>query len=190
MPLLPGPLRTCLMLLQRLTMYITAGNSDMRKALQFYALAYASLSTIGLIVWFITASAGHRELPTRVSVVLVGFCLYALAAVVTFQPTGVSKPWLPLVHPTIRVRRAARIVLGTTLLLFIGVFIAFAVASVRKNTSAQEALVPLILISFLLSNSVYFLVHWTVRPENIFSTRFIAVISDPIGQLFLRFLKR
>ena len=72
----------------------------------------------------------------------------------------------------------AKVLFGLGTLNFLTWFLTLIIAGVTGHRTFQDRVVPLILTSLVLQNTIYIAVHWAIRPENLFSKGFIE--GDPI----------
>jgi hypothetical protein len=165
-------------------------SAPMKKALQLYAFGYGVVSTTVLLVWFVAACQGYGA-PGH-AVYMTGFALHATAALLTVYrgPTLDSWRWEPLIRPTEDRRIAARFAIGASVALFCVILILSLLLNLRGHTDLRDTMSLLGLISVLLVQSVYLVVHWGLRPENVFSETFIRFASNPLVELFVRLRKR
>jgi hypothetical protein len=153
----------------------------MKKLIRYYAFWYGCLGSLLSLAWYVAALDGRATIPNNVWIVEAVFAFHATAAIATFQRGAGPRAWLPMIPVTPARLKLARAVFSISLLNFIcclGVFIA---GVGLGNQPLVERMVSLILTSFLLMNTVYIVIHWAFRPENLFSGSFIRAISDPLG---------
>lgn len=163
----------------------------MKKAFQIYAFGYGVFSTTVLLVWFVAVCQGFNGVPGQ-AVFMTGFALHATAALLTVHRglTADSWRWDPLITPTEDRRIAARFAIGASVALCCAILILSVLVNLREHTDLHDTMSLLALISVVLVQSVYLVVHWGLRPENVFSETFIRFASNPLVELFLRLRKR
>jgi hypothetical protein len=149
-------------------------------AARWYGFLYGCVGTAFFFVLYVLALRGRfYGLPESGTAVLVIFCFHAVAGVVTFQP-GYSQKWKPLFVVTLTRVRIARWALSTTSVQFAAFFLLLFV-SVHGQQAFRDWLIPVILTSFLLQNTVYVACHWSLRPENFLPQRLIQAFKNPLG---------
>ena len=157
----------------------------MKNFVRLYAFWYGCLGTALATIWHVLAILGRAELPDNVIVVETIFALHSMAAIFTFYRSPLPpRAWQPLFTVTRRRILIAKAILGCTVADFLLCLPAFLFASLRHDAIVQQRLLPLLLTSFVLSNTVYIAIHWAFRPENLFSRTFIAALSNPLGVFF------
>lgn len=155
----------------------------MRGLIRLYGFWYGCLGTLGAFAWYASALRGSFAFPSNWSIVEVIFALHCGAAVLTFQ-TQVRQAWRPVLSVTRNRIWLAKTLLALATFNFLFCMGMFLVAGIQGNQALKDKMVPLILTSFLLQNTVYIGVHWAFRPENLFSGSFIRAISNPLGLIF------
>jgi O-antigen/teichoic acid export membrane protein len=156
----------------------------MKTLIKFYAFWYGCLGSLFVFVWYIAAIRGHATMPDSVWIVEAVFVLHAAAALATFQRTSTRPAWQPVLDVTPARIRLARTLFALSIVNFLVCLGVFLYAEYRGNEALGNAGVALILTSFLLLNTVYIAIHWAFRPENLFSSSFLRVIANPLGELF------
>lgn len=160
----------------------------MKRAISTVAFIYGMLSSLLLCAWFLIDCSGRSFFFLSYPNLLWGAAgFHAIVALLTFQ-RGAGFDWWkwePLFTPTPARRTAARLLLTCAFVLFVLVVTLLIVARARLHFEFVSAHIDLMLIAMLLVQTVYFSIHWAIRPENIFSPRFLRLISNPIGRLIL-----
>jgi hypothetical protein len=159
--------------------------AQVRRAIQLYCVLYGCLGSVLAFAWFLSALFGRFVgEASRLTVVLSGFLLHALAACLTFQ--RYSRRWEPLVTLTSNRIRFAKVLFATGSLNFVGCFVIFGLAAQMKNQDLLGYTVYLVVSSLVLQNTIYIAIHWMVRPENIFPKWFIEMVTNPVGFFLYR----
>lgn len=155
----------------------------MRRLIQLYSFWYGVIGSVLAFAWFALSLAGQPVLPKSWWTMEAIAILHGAAACFTFQPY-VRPPWKPLISPSpVRVR-VAKVLFGLGTLNFLAWFLTLIIAGETGHRTFQERVVPLILTSLVLQNTIYIAVHWAIRPENLFSRGFIEGVSNPLGFIF------
>jgi hypothetical protein len=108
--------------------------------------------------------------------------VHAFIICLTFQRFIGAKPfWGPIWNSSWEQLRWARRTLGVGFALVLGTMMLNGIALIlRRETIALRGL-NLTLASIGMFSSSYIALHWAFRPENLFSSSFLKVISNPIG---------
>ena len=149
-------------------------------AARWYAFIYGCAGTgFYLVLYLLALQNRFYELGVSKNLVLILFGFHALAGVLTFQPQGLRK-WRPLFAATPWRATATRWLFGLSSLQF-AVFLIVFVACGNERQGLRTWLVPVILTSFLLQNTVYIACHWALRPESFLPKRLIEAFTNPLG---------
>jgi len=151
----------------------------LRRLIQLYGFWYGCIGSLCTFAWYVSALFGCALSPSDGWFVGL-FTLHCVAAMFTFQ-TQVRQKWQPFLSATRGQIRLARTLFSLATLNFLVCFGTFMIAANRGYQSLEDKTLPLILISFLLQNTVYIAIHWAYRPENLFPRSFIEAISNPLG---------
>lgn len=160
----------------------------MRKLIQLYGFWYGCLGSLCAFAWYITALRDNFAFPHNWGIVEAVFVLHGIAACFTFQP-HVRPAWQPFLTVTPGRIRFAKTLFSLATLNFIVCLGALLIWRNGEEPIWQDRIVPLILTSFLLQNTVYIALHWAFRPENLFPGSFIRVISNPLGSFLGLFIR-
>jgi hypothetical protein len=114
------------------------------------------------------------------------FLVHATAAILTFQRSFPRPGWTPLLTVNSTTISIARGLLGLSIVNFLIVFVTFLYAEFANHRPFAERIVPLILTSFILTNTIYIVIHWGLRPENVFTQGFLRGMASPFSLLKLR----
>jgi hypothetical protein len=141
-------------------------------------IAYGATGAMACLVWLVAGyRTGVAELPSP-SLTLTLVIAHCVALVLTFQTRFESMPIHPLVAVTPKLVRVARITLGTiTLGILTGG--AFLVSARRAQGFVDPSAVVMLFSGFVLLNMVYVVVHWALRPENVFSSGWASLFRNP-----------
>jgi hypothetical protein len=159
----------------------------MRSLIRLYGFWYGCLGSLCALAWYGSALLGSFAFPRNWYLVEAVAALHGLGACITFQP-HVRPAWEPLLSVTPGRIKLAKTLFGLATVNFIICFGIFLIAGKLGNKALEDRTVPLILTSFLLQNTVYIVFHWAFRPENLFPSSFIEVISNPLGSFLRLFL--
>ncbi len=152
----------------------------MRKLIRLFGFWYGCLGSLCVFAWYVSGLLGTFAFPGNWGIVMTIATLHGVAACFTFQP-HVRPAWEPLLPVTPERIKVAKALFGITTLNFIVCFGIFLIAGKLGNHPLEDKMVPLILTSFLLQNTVYIAVHWAFRPANLFPVSFIKGLSNPLG---------
>jgi len=162
----------------------------MSRVIPLCVVGYGLFGSAVLLGYLVALAFGAGELPTNVTGLWTLFVLHGTAALLTFQrPTG-STVWRPLITPTPRRRALGRGALLASCVLLICSAGVVGLAGMKGESSSSDRPVMILVISVLLVQTVYFVVHWTLRPDNVFSQRVLKVASNPIGAAFIASKRR
>jgi hypothetical protein len=156
----------------------------MRRLIRLYGFWYGCLGSLCAFACYVSALVGSFTFPRNWWVVEAVAVLHGVGACFTFQPR-VRPAWEPLLSVTPERIKLAKTLFGLATVNFMVCFGIFLIAGKLGNKALEDRTVPLILTSFLLQNTVYIAVHWAFRPENLFHSSFVEIISNPLGS-FLR----
>jgi hypothetical protein len=149
-------------------------------ASRWYGFLYGCVGAVFFFVLYVLALCGRfYALTESKTAVLVIFCFHGVAGVLTFQQQYLRK-WKPLLVVTSANVRAARFLFAAASLQFAAFFLVFAACGTGRQP-LRIWLVPVILTSFLLQNTIYIAWHWALRPENFLPRRMIEAFIDPLG---------
>jgi len=151
----------------------------MKNLIRNYGFWYGCLGMLGSFVYHIAAILGRASMPSNVWVIEGVFALHAAASIATFYRGPVS--WPPMLSVTRKRITMAKILLAVSIVNFAVCLGIFLFAELRGNLAVANRVVPMILTSFLLTNTTYIAIHWAFRPENLFSISFLRTMSNPIG---------
>ncbi len=160
----------------------------MKTAFAIASFAYGCLALAAATVWVV--AGGPTDLPafaTKRETLLVIFVTHASFLGLTFQRfPGVKPFWAPLFKPTPQRLTLARLLIGGSFLLFAAAFIYVLVVLRRREEAAAIKGLGILLASMAALSSTYMIVHWALRPENIFTPQFLHFFRNPLLYLFHR----
>jgi hypothetical protein len=144
--------------------------------------AYGCLASLGALIWYVYALIGSATLPRSVWTAEIFLILHGMVMVVTLYKRPSRALWAPVLRLSPERIRSSRFVLlvGAANFLFCSSLVAY------EGRHTSERVLSMVLTSFVLLNTTYIAIHWAFRPENIFSKRFLAFISNPVVYLFFR----
>jgi magnesium-transporting ATPase (P-type) len=151
----------------------------MKKLVALYCFGYGCVGSLAFLVWHLAALLGHPVLPTSVWTVEAIFLLHGSAMLATFRPNLMGVPTEPVLAVTRKRRLLARLLLGLVTLYFVVFLTIFVWAELKGDSSLGVGMIPLLLTSFALLNTVYIALHWAFRPENILPERLLRIASNP-----------
>lgn len=155
----------------------------MRKLIERCCFVYACVASVGALVWYLAALAGHAGLPENVWVVESIVVVFAITMVITFQRRPLRDPWVPAVRITPERIRIAKVLLAVVAANFgLCTIVAFA----WGNRVGVDKALSMVLTSMMLLYSVYIAIHWAFRPQNLFVSGFLTFISNPLLYPFIR----
>ena len=155
----------------------------MRKLVEWYCFIYGCIASVGALVWYLAALARRAGLPENVWVVESMVVIFAITMVITFQRRPLRDPWVPVLRITPERIRIAKFCLAVAAANFgVCTLLAFAFG----NRVGAERGLSMVLTSLMLLYSVYIVIHWAFRPQNLFPSGFLAFISNPLLYFFIR----
>jgi hypothetical protein len=155
----------------------------MKRVLPTLCFSYGCFATLALLAWHVAALGGIVAFPNNGSIITPVFMIHAVVLLITFErnPKGV----IPVLNVTPRRVRMAKFCLGLAVAYFT-LYMLFLWGQFLTDSETAPRVLLLLLTSLLLVNSIYIVVHWAFRPENLFSERFRNVITNPILYWFFR----
>jgi hypothetical protein len=160
----------------------------MQRVLGRLFFAFGCLMTAFGVVWIVAGQSVVLIAPRTEAQRTICFLLYALVMLPTLGPWS-RTPWPPVFEVT-----RPRIVMARIALLIVALIVvsSFAIVAVGRATDAPLLLdigFVWVIGSLLLLNGVYLVVHWALRPQNIFGGVPTWVLN-PFGILLVPLLKK
>jgi hypothetical protein len=151
--------------------------SVMRKVIAKLAFMYGCIAFLLSTGWYVMALAGNAFWTLNPGAAATVIAIHGSVITLTFHREPLGNHWESVLAVTWRRIRAAKLLLWAAFLNFLLCF-AF--------TLLYEArAVPLIVASLAVLSSAYIVLHWALRPENLFSEGFLQTMASPI-RLFFR----
>ncbi len=151
----------------------------MKERIQHALFIYGLVGTLlGLVFQFFWV-ASQKALPGDLTFWLTVFVIHAAVLCATFQIYPGREFWSPVVAPTRRNVRTARLLFLVAIVHLLFRFLDPVLAGRGNNPPAVWMVISLIDGLFLLS-SVYITIHWGLRPENLFSPPVLRFLSNPL----------
>jgi hypothetical protein len=157
----------------------------MKAGIAIVSFATACLASCLATVWYLAVLVARTPLwpfPSTMIGIEALFAVWGLTMFATFYSS--SRPiWDPLLRVSSERVRAARLLLAITLMNgMLWFLVCLILWAVRAHGPLPWAFCLLASAATLL-NAVYIVVHWALRPENLFSERFLSFADNPLVSL-------
>jgi len=164
----------------------------MKLFIQRACVVYGCLALLASTTWLVVSWFFEPALPASPGPVLVPLGIHGLILTLTFQPFVGPEPfWSPVWRISPRRRMWARSALACAAILCVGSAIWCVVLT--RESHDEDLIVRaaiLTIASLAILSSLYIVLHWAFRPENLFSESFIEFASNPLGYLLIRLMRR
>lgn len=123
----------------------------------------------------------QEVLPGNFTFWMTVFVIHCGVLCATFQIYPSRGFWRPVVAPTRRNVRTARLLFFVAIAHLLFRFLALIAVGRESNPRVSTMILSFIDGLFLLS-SVYITIHWALRPENLFSPPVLRFLSNPLWE--------
>lgn len=164
----------------------------MKRFVQRAILAYGCLASTASLAWFVGAWIFGPMMPENAGIVIAILIIHGAILTVTFHSFVQHRPfWSPVWRITDRRRKCAWGVLASAAILFLGTVI-WTILLIRKphDWKLVSDTASLTMASLALLSSLYILLHWAFRPENLFSTSLVEFASNPFAYILTYWTRR
>ncbi len=143
-------------------------------------------------VWYVMILITRRSMwpfPTDIVWIESLFALWASVMFATFFQS-LRPIWAPLVAVTDKRVQTVKLLLGLALLHTFVLLVIVVSLWVRRAFAPLAWVFCLFAASCVLLNAIYVCIHWALRPEAIFSSKFRRFASDPIVFVVFHVLRK
>lgn len=165
----------------------------MKKGISIVCFAAGCLSFALALTWYVAVLVTRHSMwpfPSGIAGIETLFAAWGLIMFATFYRS--PRPiWMPVLEVKGGRIKAARLLLACTLINLVVWLLASFVLWATQIRGPLPWVFCIFAAAVTLLNAVYVVIHWALRPENLFSERFRRFANDPIVFLiFHSVLKR